>query len=90
MTVAFRARYKHSYLLTYLLIEADVRMVQLPVYVLGLRYFLVGRHEDAVDEDDQHHQQAEERALSVKVRNTEHHDTVVMLAEFLNYSRVCG
>jgi len=42
------------------------------LYILGLGYFSVGRHENTVDENDQHHQQAEERAFLVKAWNTEH------------------
>jgi len=62
------------YLFTYLLIKARAYCT---VHVLGLWYFFVGRHEDTVDENDQHHQQAEERALSVKVQNNESHITAL-------------
>ena len=55
--------YLLTYLITYLLIKARMYCA---VHVLGLRYFLVGRHEDTVDENDQHHQQAEERACRLR------------------------
>lgn len=43
--------------------------------ILGFRYFfLVGRHEDTVDKNNEHHQQTEERGSRVKVRNAEHND----------------
>ena len=35
-------------------------------YALRFRYFFVGRHEDTVDENNEHHQQTEERGLRLR------------------------
>ena len=34
--------------------------------ILGFRYFFVGRHEDTVDKNYEHHEQTEEREPRVK------------------------
>ena len=80
--------YLLTYLITYLLIKARMYCA---VHVLGLRYFLVGRHEDTVDENDEHHQQAEERACrheDTVDENDQHHQQAEERACRLRYETI--
>ena len=58
------------------------------ICLLRFRYFSVGRHEDTVDKNDEHHWQTEERAGRIKVLNSANVTTqprIQTSTELLNY-----